>query len=116
MVLRMINDFFIPFLAVGLAEFGDKTQLAVFCLSSKTKEYSKLLLGVMAAFLLADGLAIILGDFLTRLIPIFYIKFAAGLVFLIFGVIMLFQKDEGELVCNLKTPFFSSFTLIFISE
>ena len=112
----MFNDFIIPFLVVGLAELGDKTQLAVFCLSSKTKDYFKLILGVMAAFLIADGLAILFGEFLTKIIPTFYIKLIAGFVFLIVGIFMLFQKEDDEVVCNLKTPFLSAFTLILISE
>lgn len=112
----MFNDFLVPFLVVGLAELGDKTQLAVFCLSSKTKEYSKLILGVMLAFLIADGLAIVFGEALTKFIPSFYIKLFAGLIFLIVGIFMLFQKDDDEMVCNLKTPFFSAFSLILISE
>ena len=53
----------IPLLAVGLAEMGDKTQLSILILSTRTKEYFRLLLGVMLAFLLADGLAILLGSY-----------------------------------------------------
>jgi len=33
----MLQEFIIPFLAIGLAELGDKTQLAIFCLASQTK-------------------------------------------------------------------------------
>ena len=112
----MITDFFLPFLIVGLAELGDKTQLAVFCLSSKTNEYTKLLLGVMAAFLIADGLAIVFGDVLIKFLPINYIKLAAGLAFILIGLFTLFKKDEDELNCDLKTPFMSAFLLILLSE
>lgn len=41
----MIQEILIPFLAVGLAELGDKTQLAVLSLASKTKKHWELLLG-----------------------------------------------------------------------
>lgn len=116
----MITDFLVPFIAVGLAELGDKTQLAVFCLSSKTKEYTRLIFGVMLAFILADGLAILLGDILTKFIPTMYIKIIAGLIFLIVGGFILWDafkgKDEDEIVCKLKTPFLSGFGLVFISE
>jgi putative Ca2+/H+ antiporter (TMEM165/GDT1 family) len=57
----MIQDLFVPFIAILIAELGDKTQFAVFCLSSKTKSYAKLFLGVLLAFAVADGIAIILG-------------------------------------------------------
>ena len=58
----MFQDFFIPFLTIGLAEFGDKTQLAILGLSTKTKKHLSLILGVVLAFILTDGLAVILGD------------------------------------------------------
>jgi putative Ca2+/H+ antiporter (TMEM165/GDT1 family) len=51
----MIQDILIPFLLVGIAELGDKTQLAVLILSTKTKKYTSLLSGVMLAFFLTTG-------------------------------------------------------------
>ena len=57
-------------LAVGLAEMGDKTQLSILLLSSRTREYFRLLLGVMLAFLLADGFAILVGSWVTNVIPV----------------------------------------------
>lgn len=112
----MIQDILIPFLVVGLAELGDKTQLAVFCLASKTKNYVQLLLGVMLAFLIADGLAVFLGNYISELIPQDYIKIGAGIIFIIVGMVMLLKRNEEERKCDLKTPFISGFTLVLISE
>ena len=36
------NEIIIPLLAVGLAEMGDKTQLSILLLSSRTQEYVRL--------------------------------------------------------------------------
>lgn len=112
----MIPDFIIPFIAIGLAELGDKTQLAIFCLSSKTKKYFSLLAGVILAFIIAEGLAILLGDYITKLIPLNYIKIISGSIFLIFGIITLLNSKEEELKCELKKPFLSGFGMILISE
>lgn len=112
----MIQDFLVPFLAVGLAELGDKTQLAIFCLASKTKKYAQLLLGVILAFIIADGLAVFLGNYITTLIPINYVKIGAGAVFIIVGIIILSKRNEEEKKCDIKTPFMSGFTLVLISE
>jgi Ca2+/H+ antiporter, TMEM165/GDT1 family len=112
----MLQDFLIPFIAVGLAELGDKTQIAVFCLSSNTKKYFRLLLGVMLAFAIADGLAILLGDVITRFVPIVYIKIIAGIIFLAFGIITLLNRDDEKVSCEMKTPFLSGFGVIFLSE
>ncbi len=112
----MIQDILIPFISVGLAELGDKTQLTVLCLASKTKKHLSLLIGVMLAFLIADGLAIIFGDFITRIIPISYIKIISGIVFLVFGVITIMNSKEEDATCELRKPFMSGFTMILVSE
>jgi Ca2+/H+ antiporter, TMEM165/GDT1 family len=112
----MLQDIFVPFIAIMLAELGDKTQLAVFCLSSKTKKHFQLLIGVMLAFIIADGLAILLGEYVTTLIPRYYLKILSGIVFIIFGIITLMQHKEEESKCELNNPFMSAFGLILISE
>ena len=114
----MIQDIFIPFLLVGLAELGDKTQLAVLVLSTKTKQYGSLLAGVMLAFALTDGIAIVLGDFIASVVPLDYVRIFAGILVVIFGVLMLYNrdKDEDNGSYELKSPFVSGFSLILVSE
>ncbi len=112
----MIQDLLIPFVSIGLAELGDKTQLAVLCLASKTKKYLKLLLGVILAFAITDGLAILLGNFITAHIPILYIKIVSGAIFIIFGLITFLNNKTEEARCELKQPFTSGFFLILVSE
>jgi putative Ca2+/H+ antiporter (TMEM165/GDT1 family) len=112
----MLEDILIPMMAVGLAELGDKTQLTVLCLASKTKKHFELLLGIILAFAITDGVAIILGNFITTHIPINYIKIISGTVFILFGIITLMSKKQEETACDLKKPFASGFLLIFVSE
>lgn len=112
----MIQDILIPFVTIGLAELGDKTQLAVLLLASKTKKHLQLLLGVILAFIIADGLAVLLGDFMTNLLPIDYIKAGAGAIFILFGIIILASHKEEKEECHIKTPFISGFLLILASE
>ncbi len=112
----MISDILVPFAAVGLAELGDKTQLTVLCLASKTRRHFELLLGIILAFVIADGSAIILGNFITMHIPIQYIKIASGAIFILFGIVTLMSKKHEDAVCDLKKPFASGFLLVFVSE
>lgn len=112
----MISDILVPFAAVGLAELGDKTQLTVLCLASKTGRHFELLLGIILAFVIADGSAIILGNLITTYIPIQYIKIASGAIFVLFGIVTLMSKKHEDAVCDLKKPFASGFLLIFVSE
>lgn len=113
------DEIIIPLLAVGLAEMGDKTQLSILLLSSKTQEYLRLLLGVMLAFLLADGVAILLGSWVTSVIPVDLVKIVSGLVFILFGLLILKgdrDDDAEESSLSAKRAFASGFTMIFLSE
>ncbi len=117
-MIETLNEILIPLLAVGLAEMGDKTQLSILLLSSRTREYAQLLAGVMLAFLLADGFAILVGSWVTNVIPVHLVKLISGGVFVLFGLLILKgDKDDGE-VSNLspKNAFISGFTMIFLSE
>jgi putative Ca2+/H+ antiporter (TMEM165/GDT1 family) len=113
-----LDEIIIPLLAVGLAEMGDKTQLSILLLSSRTREYFRLLLGVMLAFLLADGFAILVGSWVTNVVPVHLVKLASGLVFILFGILTLLGDRDEEAESNLsaKRAFVSGFSMIFLSE
>jgi putative Ca2+/H+ antiporter (TMEM165/GDT1 family) len=114
----VIQDILLPFLLVGLAELGDKTQLAVLVLSTKTRRYTSLLAGVMLAFILTDGIAILFGNYIAQRIPLDYVRIGAGLIFILFGLMTLLQREKGEEEGSyeLKSPFMSGFWLILIAE
>lgn len=113
----MLSDLLIPLIAVGLAELGDKTQLSLVLLSSKTKKHSQLLLGAILAFLVVDGFAILVGSWVTNVVPMSLLKVVSGVVFVVFGVLILRGgADMGEGKLYSKSPFVSGFALIFITE
>ncbi len=111
-----MEDFIIPFATIILAELGDKTQIAILCLATQTRKHLLLLFGVLLAFFITDGIAVILGNFVANVIPEKYIKLAGGIIFIIFGVITLLNRDEEEKKCELKNPFLTGFGAIFVSE
>lgn len=111
-----MQSFLVPFVTVGLAELGDKTQLALFCLASRTERRLSLFLGALLAFAINDGLAILLGGLASRVIPLVYVKILAGAIFLGFGLLTLLRAPEEETECEVKRPFITSFTMIFVSE
>jgi Ca2+/H+ antiporter, TMEM165/GDT1 family len=97
---------------------GDKTQLSILLLSSRTQEYARLLLGVMLAFLLADGLAILVGSYIGAVVPVTAVKALSGLVFILFGLLILRGEAEEEEPQSLsaRSAFLSGFSMIFLSE
>jgi len=114
-----LNEIIIPLIAIGLAEMGDKTQLSVILLSSRTREYIPLLAGVMLAFLITDGFAILIGSWMTGIIPLDLLKLISGGVFILFGALILRgdQKEaEEERGLSSGNALLSGFSLIFLSE
>ncbi len=112
-------DFLSPFIAIALAELGDKSQLSIFLLSSRTKRRFSLLLGVMCGFGVVDGLAIFVGSWIVKLVPTQWISVASGTLFIVLGILLLLAKDEedGEsTVQAVKNPFVLGFTAIGLAE
>jgi len=80
------------FIMVFLAELGDKTQLATFCLSADCSD-SKLsvFLGSAGALVLSSLIAVLLGTAFSKFIPAHYIKIAAGIFFIAVGFWTLYS-------------------------
>jgi putative Ca2+/H+ antiporter (TMEM165/GDT1 family) len=96
---------------------GDKTQISILLLSSQTRDYLRLLLGVLLAFAIVDGAAILLGAWASQLISIGFLKLLSGMVFVAFGVLILRGDQEEEKdIAPSSNAFLSGFTLIFVSE
>lgn len=107
----------IPFAAVAISEIGDKTQLSIFLLASKAHQRIKLLIGSLIALWLVDGIAILAGSWLTNLIPVNIIRIASGIIFIIFGIVILWNHHEESVkISGDKNHIFSSFALVFVSE
>ncbi len=118
-ILDALNEILVPLVAVGLAEMGDKTQLSILLLSSRTKKYIQLLAGIMLAFLLADGFAILVGSWVTSVVPVHLVKLISGAVFILFGILILKgdgAEKEGGGELSSKNAFVSGFSMIFLSE
>jgi len=74
---------------VFLAELGDKTQLATFCLSADCDPKVSVFFGASLALVLSSLIAVLLGSTLSRFIPEAYIKIGAGMFFVVAGIWML---------------------------
>ena len=113
----MIPDLLLPLITVGLAELGDKTQLSVLLLASRTKNHMELFVGVMMGFLVVDGAAVLIGSSVAELLPISVLKPLSGIIFVIFGILMLRQKDDGsESQTYSRNPLLSGLIMILLAE
>ena len=76
-----------------------------------------LLLGVILAFVIVDGIAIAAGSWVTSIIPIRIVKIISGIMFIVFGLVMLIRKEKDDEQKKYYTnPFVSGFLLILLAE
>lgn len=69
-----------------IAEMGDKTQLATIALGARFNEPAIVTIGTTAGMMVSNGLAVFLGDRLTRRISMKWIHIFAAVLFALFGV------------------------------
>jgi len=101
---------------VVLAEMGDKTQLLAMAFASRYK-WQKVMWGVFAATLVNHLLAVVAGNYLTRLIPLSYIQIAAAASFILFGLWTLRGDTlEGEDKRFNYSPFWTVAVAFFFAE
>lgn len=87
-----LKIFLTVFATIFLAELGDKTQLAT-VLFAADKEVSKLgvFLAASAALIVASGMGVLAGTFLSEFINEKYLHYAAGIGFIGIGIWTLYS-------------------------
>ena len=88
-------------LAFFIAEMGDKTQLMTVTIAADLKEPIAILLGTTLGMMIADGIGIVGGAWMSKNIPESYIKWISGFIFIIFGTRMLYNHTPNDFL----TPF-----------
>ncbi|NJE60480.1 TMEM165/GDT1 family protein [Thermococcus sp. 21S7] len=79
------------FFAIFLAELGDKTQLATMAFAAKYG-WKTAFLGAILGLAAVNLIGALLGDELGHLLPMEMIHRGAGVLFIVFGVLMLMGK------------------------
>lgn len=104
---------------IFLAELGDKTQLTAMALAIRYP-WKKVFVGIAAAFALLNVGAVLVGKILFAVLPLFWIKFVSGGLFLFFGVTTLrggedAAEEEGK-KASARGPVVTSFVMILLAE
>ncbi len=73
---------------------GDKTQILAMAFATKYK-VKMVLIGIFFGSLLNHGLAVVLGSYLSRFVPVSAIQMVAGFAFVVFALWTL-QMDEDN--------------------
>ncbi len=104
------------FALVFLAELGDKTQLTALAASSGAKSPWSVFAGASLALVLSTLIAVLVGTGLTKVLPDRYLKLAAGVLFLIFGAVLILRNfkpapEAEEAKWEIKPGFLASFVM-----
>ena len=95
----IINLLLSTFIAIFIAELGDKTQVATLTLSGTSKKPLAVFFGSSAALVLASLIGALAGGSISTFIPEIYLKLIASLTFLIIGIKLIIDslnKEETE--------------------
>jgi putative Ca2+/H+ antiporter (TMEM165/GDT1 family) len=107
------------FLVIGLAEFGDKSQLVCMTLASRHRGLP-VALGAIAAFAVLNLLAVLFGAAAAAWLPGWLVALAVAILFAIFGIGALRYREEDEDGEIEEKPghgiFATTFLLIFLAE
>lgn len=82
--------FLSTFVLIFLAELGDKTQLAAMARAADSPHARWFIFGGACAALIASTLvAVLFGGAISRVVPESYIRLGAGVLFVLFGILLL---------------------------
>lgn len=76
-------------IAFFVVEIGDKTQIATIALAAKYQSVLLVTAGTTLGMMLANAPAVYLGDRITKIIPLHYVRMIAAAIFAMLGVITL---------------------------
>jgi putative Ca2+/H+ antiporter (TMEM165/GDT1 family) len=91
----MIQEFIKATFLIFMAEMGDKTQILAMAFATRYK-VRKVLIGIFIGSLLNHGIAVVLGSYMSKFIPINIIQIVAGVSFIGFALWTLRAEDEEE--------------------
>ena len=84
-----------PLLTVAMTfivgEMGDKTQFAALTMAAQYNSWVMVLTGAVLGMIVADSLGILVGIFLNRRLPAKKMRYLSAAIFLLFGIVGLWQ-------------------------
>lgn len=83
------------FLAIFVAEMGDKTQLAAFAMAGGSSSKWAVFIGASLALIATTAIAVLAGGLVGRYVPELWLKRGAGALFIAMGILLLLAKPAA---------------------
>jgi putative Ca2+/H+ antiporter (TMEM165/GDT1 family) len=83
------------YLAILLAEMGDKTQLATMSLAAGRSARWTVFVAAALALVTSSLIAVLAGELVARHVPVLWLRRGAGLLFVVLGAGMLLSRAES---------------------
>ena len=97
MLLVMDKKLFLTtFVAIFVAEMGDKTQLATLSAASGGASRWVVFAGAALALVSTTAIAVVLGEGVSQVLPPLWMRRGAGVLFIVLGALYLFGASETE--------------------
>jgi len=87
-----LKVFIATFWAIFAAELADKTQLVGMSMAAKTGKPISVWLGSVSAYVIVTIISVLLGVLLSKYIKPEVIRYSGGIIFIIIGILILFDK------------------------
>jgi Ca2+/H+ antiporter, TMEM165/GDT1 family len=101
---------------VFVAEFGDKTQLALLALATRHKPWH-VLAGSVAGFLVLTVFAVLVGQAAAAFLPQWALRLVGGLLFLVFAILAARRPDDDvDAVPSRHGGWVSAFLAVAVGE
>ena len=111
-----MTEFLTSAAMVVLAEMGDKTQLLAMAFAARYP-WQTVMWGVFAATILNHLFAVVVGSYLTQVMPLSYIQIAAAASFIVFGLWTIRGDTlDGEDKKTGRSPFWTVAIAFFFAE
>ena len=80
------------FVLIFLAELGDKTQLATLAVAASSRSRWAVFAGAALALVSITFISVLVCEALVKIVPVEYVKRAAGVMFILIGVTILLGR------------------------
>lgn len=116
----IIESFILALVTVSATELADKTMLVVMCFGAEQQNNGRILLAVVSALMVSTSVAIAVGSGLRAIIPINWLTYVSGVLFIVLGIHSIFFRDDDdedeETKCSSDAELGAMFSTVLISE